>query len=136
MIIHFFIRQVTADDKTGNFNDLYNVKDGNINKIDTISAIVLGDVHYGHHDQVVLDSTMKLMSKLTPEHVILHDVFDGNSISHHEMKDPFVQYGKEISGTNDLGKEIGIMLSGLNAFTKFKNVVIVRSNHDDFFIDG
>jgi hypothetical protein len=54
MIIHFFIRQVTADDKTGNFNDLYyNVKDGNINKIDTISAIVLGDVHYGHHDQVV-----------------------------------------------------------------------------------
>jgi hypothetical protein len=28
------------------------------------------------------------------------------------MKDPFVQYGKEISGTNDLGKEIGIMLSG------------------------
>jgi hypothetical protein len=29
------------------------------------------------------------------------------------MKDPFVQYGKEISGTNDLGKEIGIMLSGL-----------------------
>jgi D-serine dehydratase len=75
---------------------------------------------------------MKLMSKLTPEHVILHDVFDGNSISHHEMKDPFVQYGKEISGTNDLGKEIGIMLSGLNAFTKFKNVVIVRSNHDDF----
>jgi hypothetical protein len=72
------------------------------------------------------------MDKLTPEHVILHDVFDGNSISHHEMKDPFVQYGKEIAGTNDLGKEIEVMLDGLQAFEKFKNVVIVRSNHDDF----
>jgi hypothetical protein len=62
----------------------------------------------------------------------LHDVFDGNSISHHEMKDPFIQYGKEISGKNDLGKEIDEMLDGLDRFKDFKNVVIVRSNHDDF----
>jgi hypothetical protein len=44
---------------------------------------------------VVLDTTMGLLDILKPKHVILHDVFDGNSISHHEMKDPFVQYGKE-----------------------------------------
>jgi hypothetical protein len=48
------------------------------------------------------------------------------------MKDPFVQYGKECTGTNDLGKEVDVMLDGLKAFEKFKNVVIVRSNHDDF----
>tara|TARA_R110000782_G_scaffold270273_1_gene370185 strand:+ start:7389 stop:8969 length:1581 start_codon:yes stop_codon:yes gene_type:complete len=129
----FFMRQVTADDKTGDFTDLFFKVDGSgVSEIDSISTIVLGDLHYGHHDQEVLDSTMKLMDKLTPEHVILHDVFDGNSISHHEMKDPFVQYGKEIAGTNDLGKEIEVMLDGLQAFEKFKNVVIVRSNHDDF----
>jgi hypothetical protein len=72
------------------------------------------------------------MGDLTPKHVILHDVFDGDSISHHQIKDPFVQYGKEINGTNDLGKEIDEMMSQLDRFKDFDNVVIVRSNHDDF----
>jgi hypothetical protein len=129
----FFVRQVTADDETGSFTDLYHkVEKGNVKIIDKIEAIVLGDLHYGHHDQVVLDSTLKMLELIKPKHVILHDVFDGNSISHHEMKDPFVQYGKEILGTNDLGKEIDEMLDGLKSFEKFENVVIVRSNHDDF----
>ena len=129
----FFVRQVTADDKTGNFSDLYyRVENGDISGLNTIAAAVLGDIHYGHHDQEVLDSTMGLLASLKPKHVILHDVFDGNSISHHEMKDPFIQYGKEIDGSNDLGKEVNSMLDGLESFAKFDNVVIVRSNHDDF----
>ena len=129
----FFVRQVTADDKMGDFTDLYfSVSNGEVTRINKISAIVLGDVHYGHHDQNVLDLTMKLMDIIKPKHVILHDVFDGDSISHHQMKDPFIQYGKEMNGTNDLGKEVDIMLDGLRSFEKFENVVIVRSNHDDF----
>ena len=35
-------------------------------------------------------------------------------------------------GINDLGKEIDNMLEGLSKFKNFENVVIVRSNHDDF----
>ena len=129
----FFVRQVTADDKTGNFSDLYfNVKDGVVTENKSIEAIIYGDIHYGHHDETVMKSTSKLLDRLKPNHVILHDVFDGNSISHHEMKDPFIQYGKEIAGTNDLNKEIETMMTGLKQFEKFKNVVIVRSNHDDF----
>lgn len=129
----FFVRQVTADDKTGAFTDLfYKVENGQVNKIDSMVAIVLGDIHYGHHDQQVLDKTFELMDIVSPEHIILHDVFDGNSISHHELKDPFIQYAKEIKGTNSVEKEIQQMLDGLKAFEKYKNVVIVRSNHDDF----
>jgi hypothetical protein len=129
----FFARQVTADDKNGNFSDLYyEVKNGNVTQLNNIEAIVLGDLHFGHHDEDVLNTTFELMDELKPKHVILHDVFDGDSISHHQMKDPFVQYGKEVQGTNDLGREIDDMLEQLNRFTKFENVVIVRSNHDDF----
>ena len=48
----FFVRQVTADDKTGSFTDLYyNVDGGKVTKIKSIEAIILGDVHFGHHDQ-------------------------------------------------------------------------------------
>jgi hypothetical protein len=129
----FFIRQVTADDKTGDFSDLYNkVEKGVVKKITEIEAIILGDLHCGHHDENVLESTFKLTTNLTPKHVILHDVFDGDSISHHQIKDPFIQYGKEVQGTNDLGKEIDDMMIILDKFKNFENVVIVRSNHDDF----
>lgn len=103
-----------------------------ITKNKEIEACILGDLHYGHHDPKLLKKTFKLMKKLTPKHVVLHDVFDGYSISHHTMKDPFVQYAMEVHGTNDLKKEIDEMMVGLKPFKKFENVVIVRSNHDDF----
>lgn len=48
------------------------------------------------------------------------------------MKDPFIQYAKEINDTNSVEKEINGMLEGLESFKDYKNVVIVRSNHDDF----
>ena len=151
----FFSRQVTATDD-GNFNDLYyNVKfeggqkklnlasgltfltndiEGNsvISKNTEIEAAVLGDIHFGEHDQRVINNTLNvLFKKLHPKEVVLHDVFDGYSISHHDEKDPFAQYHKEVDGRNDLNKELELLVEGLKPFSKYKTV-IVRSNHDDF----
>ncbi|HUU88779.1 MAG TPA: hypothetical protein VMX17_13640 [Candidatus Glassbacteria bacterium] len=151
----FFTRQVIATDD-GNFNDfIYNVKfDGGNKKLNVvpgltflsdeiegtsvisrnkeIEAAILGDIHFGEHDQDVIDATLNvLFKKLKPKQVILHDVFDGYSISHHDEKDPFAQFHKEVDGRNDLNKEIELMLEGLEPFSKY-NCVIVRSNHDDF----
>jgi len=129
----FFIRQVTADDKTGNFTDLYfNVKNGVVTRVDSVAAAVLGDLHLGHHDEEVLDTTLNvLFNKLHPDNVVLHDVFDGHSISHHESKDPFKLYQREQDGTNSVKLEIDNMLTWLKKVEKY-NVTIVRSNHDDF----
>jgi hypothetical protein len=128
----FFVRQVTANDD-GNFTDLiYEAKDGAVERIDKIEACVLGDLHCGQHDDALLDKTLELLNDLKPDHVVLHDVFDGYSISHHTMKDPFVQYRKELLGTNSLKDELDLMVGILNRFNHFKNVIIVRSNHDDF----
>jgi hypothetical protein len=127
----FFMRQVTAT-QDGSFSDLfYCVKNQEVNKVFNISAIVLGDLHVGSHDKKVLDKTLELISDLMPSHVVLHDVFDGKSISHHEEKDPFLQYQKELDGTNSLKNEISSVLECLKLFEKY-NTVIVRSNHDDF----
>ena len=127
----FFARQITATDD-GDFTDLfYRVEDGQVNKINTIAAAILGDLHYGQHDERVIDKTLELFEMLKPENVILHDVFDGLSINHHESKDPFIQFQREVEGTNSLKKEIEGMLEGLKKFSKY-NVSIVRSNHDDF----
>jgi hypothetical protein len=127
----FFARQITATDD-GDFTDLfYRVEDGQVNKINTIAAAILGDLHYGQHDERVIDKTLELFEMLKPENVILHDVFDGLSINHHESKDPFIQFQREVEGTNSLKREIEEMLEGLKKFSKY-NVSIVRSNHDDF----
>jgi hypothetical protein len=127
----FFMRQVTATDQ-GSFTDLfYRVENEEVTRINRISAIVFGDLHIGSHDKKVVNKTLELMDELHPDHVILHDVFDGKSISHHEEKDPFLQYQKELEGTNSLRREIDEMLSCLADFEEY-NTVIVRSNHDDF----
>lgn len=133
----FFIRQVTATDG-GNFTDLYHnvtynlvTQESVITRVTSVAAIVWGDIHYGKHDQRVFDSTFDLMAKIHPEYVVLHDVFDGDSINHHEIKDPFIQYEKEMSGANSLKREIDELLVGLEEFQDY-NVIVVRSNHDDF----
>jgi transposase len=133
----FFLRQVTATD-SGDFSDLYfrvakdeSTGQSAVTRLDKIEAIVWGDLHYGKHDPKILDSTFDLMAKLSPDHVVLHDVFDGYSINHHESKDPFIQYQKEVEGSNSLKGEIDEMLKGLEDFQDY-NVVVVRSNHDDF----
>ena len=133
----FFARQVTATDD-GDFNDLYynvsfdpDTMVGVVTKNETFPAVILGDLHYGQHDQRVIDKTLELFNYVHPENVVLHDVFDGLSINHHESKDPFIQYQREVDGTNSLRREIDSMLEGLKDFEKYKTV-IVRSNHDDF----
>lgn len=153
----FYVRQISAEDN-GNFCDLYNeVKfigdeskmeideiqefsedltnlqgESEINTIEEIEACILGDLHWGHHDPDVIKKTHKLLKKMNPKNVVLHDVFDGYSISHHDMKDPFIQYAKEVHNKNDLRKEVDELIEGLSEFEQYKNVVIVRSNHDDF----
>lgn len=127
-----FFRQITAKDN-GDFNDLYyNVSNGQISRNTSIEAIIYGDLHSGQHDQTVLDVTKEqILNQLEPNHIILHDVFSGISINPYET-DPFIQYGKQMNGDDDLQKEIIIMMDVLKQFKDHKNVVIVRSNHDDF----
>ena len=127
----FFMRQVTADED-GRFTDLfYRVENEKVIRIDEISAIIWGDLHIGSHDKKIFNKTLEMMEDIRPAHVILHDVFDGKSISHHEEKDPFLQYQKELDGTNSLKREIDQLLDCLSEFEGY-NTVIVRSNHDDF----
>lgn len=131
----FFVRQVTAADD-GSFNDLYyNVSGGKVTRNKTIDTAVLGDIHYGSHDATVIDRTFEtLLVKLKPNNLVLHDIFDGVSISHHEINNPFAQYKKEMDGTNDLAKEVDNMLGFLKRIKKykFKNTIVARANHDDF----
>lgn len=127
----FYCRQVTATDK-GDFCDLFNeVKEQKVSRIDSVSAVVLGDVHVGEIEPKIDKATLALLERAKPQHTILHDLFNGHSISHHDAKDPIKQFHKEMDGTNVLKTEIDNMLKWVGKYYKH-NLVLVRGNHDHF----
>lgn len=127
----FFFRQVSATDK-GEFIDLfYHVKNGIVSKETEVEAIAMGDIHVAHCDPKVTDITLNnLFTKLYPKKIFIHDIIDSESISHHNMKDPFILHEQEMDGSNSLQKEIDDMIDWLKQIKDY-NVYIVRSNHDE-----
>jgi hypothetical protein len=128
----FHIRQISADDK-GNFYDLFKrVKNGVVSdNVEGAEVAVLGDIHIAHNDELATKVSFDLLDKMKPNHTMLHDIIDCESISHHEENDPFRLMQKEENGTGDLKKELEIMLEWVKDRLKY-NLVVVRSNHDDF----
>ena len=128
-----YIRQVTATD-SGTFSDLhFNVKNGEIIEDNDIEALIMGDIHLGETDYNIMTATVDMIDEYSPKHLVVHDLFDGKSISHHDIKDPIKQYHKEINGENVLKTEVADMLKWVGDMKELvENLVIVRSNHDDF----
>ena len=129
---HFHIRQVSADDD-GNFYDLFKrVNNGEVSdNVEGCEAAVLGDIHIAHNNERATELSFDLLDKMKPNHTMIHDIIDCESISHHEENDPFRIMQKEENGTGDLKKELEIMLQWVADRLKY-NLVVVRSNHDDF----
>jgi len=120
-----------ANEKTGEFIDLfYHVHNGEINRETEVEACAMGDIHVAHVDKEVVDLTLNnLFKKLKPKKLFIHDIMDSESISHHNLKDPFKLHQMEISGRNSLSNEVEDMLNWLEQIKDY-NVYIVKSNHD------
>lgn len=125
----FHIRQVTAN-KDGSFNDLFFNVDGEVNPIDKLESITLGDIHVGeHNNQLILDSLpFAKMSK----NIILHDVFNCKSVSHHNTSFQQIELAK--TGRNILQNELDATYDWLNWLSKelpYTRKYVIQSNHDE-----
>lgn len=129
----FHVRQVQAVDADGSFMDLkYQVRDGQVLEIvENFPAMVLGDIHLGSENKKYVKLSLEFARKFKVENVILHDIFDGHSVNHHEQNNPFIQLEREKDGSDNLGAEIDYMLKFL-ARNSDLNLHVVRANHDDF----
>lgn len=128
----FHIRQV-ASDLSGDFYDLkYFVQDGEVKEHSGAEAIVFGDLHITETDQNVLDVSIEMADILNcKENIILHDVFNGTSINHHESKQPFLLLKREDDGSDDLFDELNQVVAFFNKYDQYK-FKVVKSNHDIF----
>ena len=127
----FHIRNVIAD-KKGNFYDLcYKVEKGEVLPNDKIEVAVLGDIHLTSEDIENVDVTFSMLEKFKPNHVILHDIADMSSISHHEKRNPFQLLKREEDGSNSLERELNYIRQWFKDKPKY-NYVIPSANHNDF----
>ena len=130
----FFFRQIQASEKTGAFVDcgLRYQSDGSVS-LDSPEAIVWGDYHSGSTDQVVKSVTRDIVKSVQPYDMIMHDFYDGKSISHHDMKKPLIRVKKVMENKHSLRNEIREMRDELNDLTQWVDgqVILVKSNHDE-----
>ena len=129
---HFHVRQITADDN-GNFYDLFHrVKNGKVkaNK-KGCEVAVLGDLHIRQMDKEAERLSFKLLDIMKPKHTVIHDIFDGQSISHHTKKYPFELLELEERGLDKVEDEIKEMFDWIEKRRKY-NLVIPAANHNDW----
>jgi hypothetical protein len=130
--IHFHFRQVQFE-KSGNFVDLGVYYQGSSMSTLAPKAFVLGDFHSIDKDPVAVAAMKDVMKKLQPEILVLHDTFDGKSISHHDQHKKIYRTMLSEAGKLSLEKELKVMVEDLNSLSPLvKQIVMVKSNHDEF----
>lgn len=94
-------------------------------------ALVMGDYHCAQIDPVVLEETKRLIAETNPKLLVLHDFFDGYSISHHDQ-------GNHINKIRKAGIDLEdeLMLNATHLVEMRKQfpdtkIVVVKSNHDE-----
>lgn len=129
----FDFRQIQAAED-GSFNDMgieYRA-DGSVKRVNV--NIVFGDLHGVQVDHEALDYFLDLVSDFEIDNVVLHDVFDGQSISHH-IQSISSKSKRSLEGLDDLYEELIQTFNLLDYIDKKiepKNIKIAKSNHDEF----
>jgi hypothetical protein len=132
----FHVRNVSAD-HSGGFYDLnkYYSKDG-VEDCGSVPALVTGDEHAIFADPSCKAATYlnddSIVNTLRPEKIVRHDVFDAYTVSHHNRKDPVIQYGNHKFGVYKVEDELNLTIKHLEETTpEWAENLIVASNHHD-----
>lgn len=131
----FHFRQVQAEPKSGGFVDLgkFYKADGSVEKMEA-EALVMGDFHSGETDPTAKQAWKEISKQVGVKNLVLHDMFNGKSISHHDKKRKVKMAQKYHSGEMSLKQEtlvVGKDLKDLASWVKGK-LIWVKSNHDTF----
>lgn len=131
-----YIPRTVKVNSDGTFTDLqHRCTPKGVTKVSECKGFIAGDIHLRHIDQQKMLKTQKILTKIRPKEIVLHDVFDGATVNPHETKDLFIQKRKILEGENIVNNEVKDLLDFLTAFSLIhydSEVKVVQSNHDDF----
>lgn len=129
----FHMRHVEYVPEAGGFMDLGRLYTRDAVRRGSIEALVMGDVHVGSTDQRLMATLRDQILRLRPKYVVLHDLLNGHSISHHDRQRIVTMAQKAKRGEIDLEEELNHVVAFVNALfsvDKSLKVVVVPSNHD------
>jgi len=121
----------------GKFVDLGKLYDGKHKpKKIGVDSLVLGDIHWGDHDDKSIKANYEMIEFFKPKRIFLHDFFNGHSVNHHEL-DNFSLRSRELRrGRLDLLGELEsdyIELKNIcNLAGEKTEINLVSSNHHQF----
>ena len=96
------------------------------------TVMVMGDSHTGYHDKELHYTTMNAAVNLNVSKIVLHDVFNGTSITHHDIGKNITRAVKAQEGRLGLELECVAVKNYIENIEKHgMEVFIVDSNHDD-----
>ena len=108
-------------------------KASGVSKAPRPEAMVLGDIHAASVCEKALKKCIEQIKELKPKRIMLHDLFCGVSVNHHEADNKITNAMVLKKRTMDLEKELKITLGILERIaTAVPNteVIVVKSNHD------
>lgn len=130
-IFHFRQVQMGAN---GEIIDLGIVYSGNEPiKMAENSVMVVGDSHFGEHDEIAINAEEDIIGAVNIKDLVLHDVFSGISISHHDKNKTITLAKKANESKISLEDEANLVSQYLDRFADKVDgkIVIVDSNHHE-----
>lgn len=128
----YHFRQFQCDEK-GRFIDLAKQYDGKKVKTVRPEAFVLGDWHSGSTCPMAKQVWKDISLKLKPKSLVMHDLFDGRSINHHEAENIDSLAKRAELGHLNLEEELKLVARDLEELITWTDqVVVAKSNHDEF----
>lgn len=99
------------------------------------SALVLGDTHVDFVDPECDEATFGpggMVETLRPAAIVLHDVLDCYSVSHHHERDPVLKFAKHHAKRNNVLDEVKRCFDFIDSrIPRNTRCVIVGSNHNE-----
>lgn len=126
----YFVRNVTAN-PDGSFTDLdTRYSPSGVEKAPRALSVVLGDVHVGQEAADATAAARALVEAVAPQHLVLHDVFDGHTRSHHRQgkKDRFASASARVK---DEVRATALALSDFSGWAPDMATHVIQSNHHD-----
>jgi hypothetical protein len=131
----FHVRHINAVED-GSFIDLqFAYSEDGVSEAPPAAALVLGDLHVDFIDPQCDAATFGaggIVSALNPRNIVLHDVLDCYSVSHHHSKDPITLYAKHHSGRGNVLDEVRRCFEYIDSRIPLgTECTIVGSNHNE-----
>lgn len=139
-VFHFRQVQMGKDGEIIDLGIIYK-PDGSVSKAKN-SVMVIGDSHFGEHDEEILPIEHDMIDIIGINNLVLHDIFSAISITHHDKNKTVTLARKALTNNISLEVEAEMVANLLDSFADNVDgqIIIVDSNHhshlDNYLEEG